>query len=59
LQLLDVVFVVQELHAHVGRGDVVLRVVGDLPDVMGARGVEYECMVELSTYPARCRLDEA
>jgi hypothetical protein len=26
---------------------------------MGARGVEYECLVEISAYPARCRLDEA
>jgi hypothetical protein len=53
------VFVVQVLHADVGRGDVVLRVVRDLPNVMGADGVEYECPVEISAYPAGCRLDDA
>jgi hypothetical protein len=26
---------------------------------MGADGVEYECPVEISAYPAGCRLDDA
>ena len=59
LQLLDVVFVTQVIHAHVGCRDVVLRVVRDLPNVIRACGVEYECLIEISAYPARCRLDEA
>src|SRR5260370_23115498 len=47
LQLLDVVFVTQVIHAHVGCREVILRVLRDLPNVMGSGGVEYESLVEI------------
>jgi hypothetical protein len=49
----------QVLHPDVGHGDVILWVVGDLPNVMGAGRIEYECPVEIPTYSAWCGFDQA
>jgi hypothetical protein len=40
------------LHANVRHRNVILRVVGDLPDVKGAGRVEYEYVIEVAAYPA-------
>jgi hypothetical protein len=59
LQILDVVLVVQMFHADVTQGDVILRVVGDLPHVMRTGRVEYECPVDVASYSPWGGLNEA
>jgi hypothetical protein len=45
--------------ADVDDGDVILRVVGDLPNVMRADRVENECPVEVAPYSPWSGLNEA
>jgi hypothetical protein len=59
LQFLDVALVVQMFHADIAHGNVILRVVGDLPNVMRAGRVEYECPVEVAPYSPWGGLNEA
>jgi hypothetical protein len=49
----------QILHPDIAHGDVILWVVGDLPHVMGAGRIEYECPVEIAPNSARGGLNEA
>jgi hypothetical protein len=52
LQLLDVILVLQELHANVGHWNIILRVVLDLPDVAGSDRVEHQFSIEITSHPA-------
>jgi hypothetical protein len=49
----------QILHTDVAHGHVILWVVGDLPHVMGAGRIEYECPVDIAPYSAWGGLNEA
>jgi hypothetical protein len=47
------------VHADVRHGNVILRVIRHFPDVLGAGRVEYECIIEVTAYPAGRGLYEA
>lgn len=55
LHSLRVVLVAQELHADIRQRDVVLRVVGNLPDIARRTGVEDEHMSEIAANSPRGR----
>ena len=57
LNLLRVVFVAQEPFSHVGGRNVVLRVIGHLPDVARRGRVEDQLMAQIAADSTRGRLD--